>query len=345
MRGRGFIAPSHALLGVEIARALILAGRTDHDRPWPSVKSCPKHLVPVANRPILFHNLESLRRASLLEATIAVDAESAAPIMAAVGDGARWNLAIRYVSWDPATGVTGALAAARDFLADEPVLVSPGDALHRDQMHPHIAAFACERLDAMALTAAAPHDGRSGTMTAGYLLSRRGLSLLLDDPGVGGDPLDGIRRSGGSVRVREIEGCLACHGSQTALWTANRHILEAPPRHVDAARYPSSSFQGAVAVDPSAQLEDTLVRGPAVIGPGARLSHAYVGPYTAIGANVSIEGSQVEHSIVLDGAELSPLPRRLDSSVIGRGARISRRFDVANAMRMSIGDYAEVVVD
>ncbi|HTE62169.1 MAG TPA: hypothetical protein VK631_17585, partial [Solirubrobacteraceae bacterium] len=38
---------------MEIAKALILAGRTAHDRPWPSVRSGPKHLVPVANRPIV----------------------------------------------------------------------------------------------------------------------------------------------------------------------------------------------------------------------------------------------------------------------------------------------------
>jgi glucose-1-phosphate thymidylyltransferase len=330
---------------VEIARALILAGRTDHDRPWPSVKSCPKHLVPVANRPILFHNLESLRRARLLEATIAVDAESAEPIIDAVGDGSAWNLSVSYVRWDPSTGVSGALAAAHDSLGDEPVLVSPGDALHRGPMHPHITDFASERLDAMALTTADSRQLSGRPMSAGYLLSRHGLALLLADPSFGGDPVDGIRRHGGAVRVREIDGCLACHGGQNALLEGNRHMLEELQRDVDPARYPSCDFQGAVAVHPTARLDHTLIRGPAVIGPGAQLSHAYVGPYTSIGTNVSIEGSQLEHSIVLDDARVAHLPMRLDSSVIGRGARITRRFDVPNAMRMSIGDYAEVVVD
>ena len=90
---------------MEIAKALILTGRNAYDRPWPSVRSCPKHLVPVANRPILFHNLEALRKAGMLEATIAVEPESAEPIMAAVGDGSDWNLAVSYVRWRPATVV------------------------------------------------------------------------------------------------------------------------------------------------------------------------------------------------------------------------------------------------
>jgi glucose-1-phosphate thymidylyltransferase len=170
-------------LVVEIAKALVLAGRTGRDRPWPSVQAGPKHLVPVANRPILFHHLEALRAAGVLEATIAVEPESARLIGAAVGDGSEWNLAVRYVEWAPASGVGGALAAARPFIGDEPVLVRPGDALQREQIHPHIAEFAGGELDAMALRlSAAPREGANGALPGGYLLSERAVSLLLDRP-------------------------------------------------------------------------------------------------------------------------------------------------------------------
>jgi glucose-1-phosphate thymidylyltransferase len=332
-------------LDVEIAKALILAGRTTHDRPWPSVRSGPKHLVPVANRPILFHNLEALRRAGLLEATIAVEPESVQAISAAVGDGSAWNLSVRYVEWMPATGIGGALAAARGFLADEPVLVGPGDALHREQIHPHIAAFADERIDAMALTlSGAPRDVAGRPVPGGYLLSDRALSLLLSRPRLGGDPLAGVSRHGGQVLVRELDGCLPCHGDQDALLEGNRRMLEALPGDVDRASFPSCQFQGPVKVHPTARLDHTLVRGPAIIGPGARLSHAYVGPYTSIGAGVTLDGSQIEHSIVLDGAELLHVGGRVESSVIGRGARITRSFNVPTAMRLSVGDGAEVTV-
>jgi glucose-1-phosphate thymidylyltransferase len=345
VEGRGETAPLRALLGVEIAKALILAGRTAQDRPWPSVRSGPKHLVPVANRPILFHNLEALRRAGVLEATIALEPESAEPIMAAVGDGSAWSLSVRYVEWLPASGVGGALTAAREFLADEPVLVGPGDALHRDQIHPHIAAFADRQLDAMALRLSGAPCDRSGTpFPGGYLLSRRGISILLERPMLAGDPMAGIRRRGGQVTVQDVDGCLACHGGQDSLLDGNRRLLEDLQGNVEATSYPSCQFQGPVMVHPSARLDHTLVRGPAIIGPEARLSHAYVGPYTSIGAGVTIDGSQIEHSIVLDGAELLHVGSRLESSVIGRGARITRSFGVPTAMRLAVGDGAEVTI-
>ncbi len=287
---------------MEIANALILAGRTAHDEPWPSVRSGPKHLVPVANRPILFHNLESLRRAGLIEATIAVDHEHAEPIIAAVGNGSKWGLTVRYVDWHSASGVEGALAAAQDFVADEPLLVEPADVLHCDLIHPHIAAFAREALDAMALRVPLMR-GPSRAAVGGYLFSQRAVSMLLDGAWAG-DPFTGIQQRGGHVRDQTIDGCLPCHGGQDQLLEGNRRALEYMPERPSTPAPANCEFQGRVLVHPSARVEHTLIRGPVVVGPGTCLSHAYVGPYTSIGSDVKIEGSQIEHSIVLDGAEL-----------------------------------------
>jgi glucose-1-phosphate thymidylyltransferase len=325
---------------VEIAKALILATKTPHERPWPSVRSGPKHLVPIANRPILFHHLESLRRSGLLEATIVLEDGSGSATMAAVGDGSKWGLSVGYAHCASDTGLRGALTAAREFIGDEPVLIEPAGALHRENIHPHIAAFANERLDAMMLTISSP----AGAMDAptGYLFSRKAVSILLESRGTQPDPASDVRRQGGHVRGQHIDGCVPCHGGQDRLLEGNRHMLEQMTPDVAAAAFSTCEFQGPVRVHPTAQLEHTLIRGPAVVGPRSRLSHAYVGPYTSIGADVTIEGSQIEHSIVLDSAELRHVGSRLETSVIGRGARVSRSFGLPTAMSLSVGDQAEV---
>ena len=102
--------------------------------------------------------------------------------------------------------------------------------------------------------------------------------------------------------------------------------------------------QGAVAIHPTARLESTVVRGPAVIGPRVRLTDAYVGPYTSIAEDVMIDGAEIEHSIVLHGTRICHLGRRLEGSVIGANARIFRDFRLPNALRLSVGDGAEVSV-
>ena len=58
-------------------------------------------------------------------------------------------------------------------------------------------------------------------------------------------------------------------------------------------------------IEPGAKLERSLVRGPAVIGAGARIVDSYVGPYTSIDADVEVVGTEVEHSILLAGASVT----------------------------------------
>jgi glucose-1-phosphate thymidylyltransferase len=328
---------------MEIAKAIILAGDAAHEMCRPAVGHGSRHLFPIANRPILFHHLESLRRGGLLEATILVDPGSHESIERAVGDGGPWNLTIRYDECPSADGLHGALATCRSFIGEEPVLVQRADALLRGRLHTHIAAFSNDRLDAMALRLVPGQGPPARQVPPGYLLSPRALALLMELPDAGANVINEVRASGGRVRVEAVDGCL-CGGDLDALLEGNRRVLQELVGDCATAASDGCELQGPVVVHPSAQLRRTTVRGPAIIGPDARLTDAYVGPYTSIGANVTIDGAEIEHSIVLPGAELAFVGTRIESSVIGRGARVARRFTKPSSLRMSIGDGAEVLL-
>jgi glucose-1-phosphate thymidylyltransferase len=328
---------------MEIAKALILAGHGDNDRPWPAVPGS-RHLFPVANRPIIFHNLEALRAAGILEATILAEPDVGAAIEQAVGDGHDWGLAVRHGAWRTPDGLVGALAAGRDFLGDEPVLVEHGDALLRDRMHVHISTFARERLDALALQLTRPAPSAATQLVPGYLLSARAVSMLLGGRVQAGNPVAGLEAEGGRVRVQPVDGCLPCHGNLESVIECNRRMLEGRTASVDPASLEDSTVHGAVEVHPTATIRRSLLRGPVVIGPGASVTDAYIGPYTSIGEGVVVEAAEIEHSIVLPDAELRFVGTRLESSIIGRGARVTRRFSLPTAMQLSIGDGAEVIL-
>jgi glucose-1-phosphate thymidylyltransferase len=328
---------------MEIAKALILAGSGSDDCPWPIVPGS-RHLFPVANRPILFHNLEALRAAGILEATILAEAHAGTAIESAVGDGRAWGLSIRHAEWRAADGLLSALSVGRDFMGDEPVLVEHGDALLRERMHVHLTAFARERLDALALRLERNVAPITGHLTPGYLLSPRAVAMLVDGDASGANPVARLRAGGGRVRVQAVDGCLPCHGDLEALIESNRCMLEGHTASVDPASMEDSTVHGAVEVHPTAKIRRSLLRGPVIIGPGATVTDAYIGPYTSIGAGVVVEGSEIEHSIVLPDAQLRFIGTRLESSVIGRGARIVRGFALPAAMRVSLGDGAEVIL-
>ena len=328
---------------MEIAKALILAGRVRGDSPRVASLG-PGHLFPVANRPILLHNLEGLRAAGVLEATILADRDEFVAIRRTLAAGSELGVRVRYEEWDPCAGIAGALVAGRDFLADEPILVQNAAALLRDRMHGHITAFAREQLDALALRLAHPDSRRARGDTPGYLLSPRAVAILLAGGNPTANPVTSVRAGGGRVRIARVEGCLPSDGDHAQLLESNRRALEKLEASVDPGSLEECSIQGPVVVHPSARVSRALLRGPAIIGPGARISDAYIGPYTSIGADVVIDGAEIEYSIVLPEAELRHIGTRLESSVIGRRARIARGFGLPGAIRVAVGDGAEVIL-
>lgn len=325
---------------MEIAKALILVGEAGGERPWAPAPASPRELFPVANRPVLFHHLEGLRRAGVLEAVVLSHPHVAATIALAVGDGHDFQVAVRHGVMDPARGVAGALQVEAGFVGDEPVLVQDGGAL-LEPIHAHISAFAREELDALGLRVPSSTARRS----PGYLLSSRAVEIVRDGEGDGAVELvDGVRAAGGRVRVQQVDGCLPCQGDPDALLEANRRMLEDLRTRVDPTSLEETQVQGPVVVHPSARVHRSVLRGPLIIGPDARISESYVGPYTSIGGSVEIEGTEIEHSIVLREASLRYVGGRIESSVIGRAARVGRRFQLPSALRLTVGEGAEVAL-
>ena len=329
---------------MEIARAILMATPSTQDEPWSSVGSGPKPLVPVATKPILFHTLDALRAAGVLEVALLTEPQTAPAFEAAVGDGERWGMSILYQECEADSDVRNALGVARDFVDSEPVLVQRADAILRECLRGHIVGFAREDIDALAIMLKrAPTAPQLPPLAGGYLLSPQAVSIMLAGP-TAHDPLARLRRLGNQVRVLDVEGCLACHGGESSLLEANRHALHDIVTDVAGVALDDCAIQGSVIIHPTATLQNTLVRGPAIIGPGSRLVDSYVGPYTSIGTDVRIEGTEIEHSIVMDGAQLLFVGSRLETSIIGRRASIVRRFDMPSAVRMSIGDGATVAL-
>ena len=82
--------------------------------------------------------------------------------------------------------------------------------------------------------------------------------------------------------------------------------------------------------------------GRCLIGAEARISGAYVGPFTSIGNRVEVRDTEIEHSIVLEGAVITELANRIEDSLIGRNVRIHRLPMRPSAYRFMLGDNSEV---
>jgi glucose-1-phosphate thymidylyltransferase len=133
-------------------------------------------------------------------------------------------------------------------------------------------------------------------------------------------------------------------GKKADMLEANRLILEELPASVEGYIDRDSQLIGKVIVEPGAEIINSTIRGPAIIGEGTRIINSYVGPFTSIYHHCHVEGSEIEHSIVLENCIIRDLPGRLEDSLIGRHVEIGRSPLKPKAYRLVLGDHSTVGV-
>ncbi len=94
-------------------KALVLAGGAG-TRLRPITHTSAKQLVPVANKPILFYGLESIRDAGITDVGIIVG-DTAAEIRDAVGDGSDFGIKVTYIPQEAPLGLAHCVLIARGF--------------------------------------------------------------------------------------------------------------------------------------------------------------------------------------------------------------------------------------
>jgi glucose-1-phosphate thymidylyltransferase len=152
-----------------------------------------------------------------------------------------------------------------------------------------------------------------------------------------------LRKDGARIEARLARWWSRFDGDPRELLRMNRVVLD-EMAGVPGRSRPGCDIEGRVMIDESARVESSVIRGPVVIGPGATVLDAYIGPYTSLGDGARVENAELEHSIVLARAQIKHLGARVEGSVIGRGARVYRDFTVPRAVRLHLGDGAQVAL-
>jgi glucose-1-phosphate thymidylyltransferase len=157
------------------------------------------------------------------------------------------------------------------------------------------------------------------------------------------DAIQHLVDAGLRVEPHIVRGWWKDTGRLADMLEANRLILDNLIGRIDGELIDSQA-DGRVVIEAGARLERTTVRGPAIVGAGARLSDCYIGPYTAIGERCTITRSEVEHSILLAGCSVSDLDGRMESSLLGRNVSVRRGDAQPRAYRFLVGDNSDIAI-
>ena len=337
---------------MEQLKGLILSGGRG-TRLRPITYTSAKQLVPVANKPVLFYGIEAMAEAGIRDIGIIIAPETGDEIREAVGDGSQFGVAITYVVQDEPAGLAHAVLTAEAFLGDSAFVMYLGDNLLQGGMSELVQAFRDHEPDALILLTPVPDpqnygvaelDGTGSVTRLAEKPAEPATDLALVgvymfkplihqaarsiQPSARGeleitDAIQWLIDGGRRVESHVVRGWWKDTGRLDDMLEANRLILETIERRVHG-ELTDAQVDGRVIVEEGARLERATVRGPAIIGAGALLRDAYVGPYTAVGRRCVIEGAEVEHSILLEGSSVRGLDGRMESSLLGRDVAISR---------------------
>jgi glucose-1-phosphate thymidylyltransferase len=352
-------------------KGLILSGGRG-TRLRPITHTSAKQLVPVANRPVLFYAVEAMAQAGIDEVGIIIAPETGDEIRAAVGDGGRFGVRITYIVQDAPAGLAHAVLTAEPFLATDPFVMYLGDNLLQGGIEDLVAAFDANAPDALILLTPVPDpehygvaelsDGRVVALAEKPAQPRTDLALVgvymftaaIHDaarairPSARGeleitDAIQHLVDHGRRVEPHVVKGWWKDTGRLADMLEANRLVLDTISARVEGELI-DSQCDGRVVVEPGAVLERSTVRGPAIIGAGARLIDCYIGPYTAVGEGCVVERAEVEHSILLAGSKVTGLDGRMESSLLGRNVSIARSHRQPRAYRFMVGDESEIEI-
>jgi glucose-1-phosphate thymidylyltransferase len=352
-------------------KGLILSGGKG-TRLRPITHTSAKQLVPVANKPVLFYGVEAMAAAGIEDVGIIIAPETGDEIREVAGDGSAFGLRITYIEQDAPLGLAHAVLTAERFLGDSPFVMYLGDNLLRDGITELVQTFAAERPDALILLTPVPDPEHYGVaeLTDGSVSKlvekptdpRSDLALVgvymfgssifeaarAIEPSARGeleitDAIQWLVDGGRRVDPHIVHGWWKDTGQVQDMLEANRLILDDIEERHDGELI-DSRVEGRVCIERGARLERATVRGPAIIGAGTRITDAYIGPYTAIGDDVTIDHAEIEHSIVLSGSTVRDLSSRIEASLIGRNVTIGRGPTFPRAYRFVVGDNAEISI-
>ncbi len=354
---------------------LLAGGRGTRLRPLTFTGN--KHMLPVANRPILLWGIEQLRDAGVTDLGIILGPIREG-IEEGVGDGSSLGVKVTYITQGESKGLAHAILCAREFLADEPFVMYLGDNMLEHGVRPFLDRFA--RGDASAVVGAVavrepshygvvelgendtilsieekPKQPRSDLALIGvYLFSPEVHEVVRElRPSARGeleitDAIRLLEERTHRVKVLRLEGWWKDTGRPEDLLEANERVLGSRPRSFFQLRgqvHPGARVSGNVFLGEGSVIsEGCTVRGPVVLGRGVRIeAGAYVGPYTSIGDRSVVLHAEVDRSILMEDVVVDARIRVVDS-ILGRGCHVLQRDRAPKGAAFVVGDAGQVVL-
>lgn len=351
-------------------KALVLSGGKG-TRLRPLTFTLAKQLIPVANKPILGYVLDQIAEAGISEVGVIVAPETGHSVKDYVKDGSKWKFKVTYIPQEP-LGLAHAVKTAQAFLAEDSFVMCLGDNVTGQGVNTFIQEFKKEHLDALIILKEVDNPSNFGIAQLG---SKGNIVKLVEKPKtpmgnlaiIGTyifsskiheaiekikpswrgeleitDAIQEMINMGFKVKAEILNSWWLDTGKKDDILFANSKILDECIEQDIKGKLTNSVVDGRVKVEDSANIVNSKIRGPCIIGKGVLIENSFIGPYTSVGDNSKILNSNLECCVILENVTITDL-ERLEESLIGKNAKVTKNSR-SRAIKLHVGEYSEIEV-
>jgi len=350
-------------------KGLILSGGKG-SRLRPFTYTNAKQLVPIANKPVLFYAIDQLVECGITDIGIIVG-DTAEQVKAAVGDGSALGANVTYIHQDAPLGIAHAVKIARSYLGDSRFVLYLGDnfvlggikpfvddflangANSQILLHPvenpqafGIAQFSDGRL---ARIIEKPSDPPTNLAVIGvYMLDSNVFEVIEHQQPSGRgeleitDALQGLIDRGLKVDAKTMDRYWIDTGKMDDILNANRMVLGTLTPHSEGVVDERSLVYDPVILGPGVRIENSVLRGPLIVGRDAEVVDSYIGPSTAIDRRCRIRGCRIENSVVMEDTVIENIHWPIVQSLIGRSVELRGGHAAGGGYSLTLGDHSRI---
>ncbi|OGH60066.1 MAG: glucose-1-phosphate thymidylyltransferase [Candidatus Magasanikbacteria bacterium RIFCSPHIGHO2_01_FULL_33_34] len=333
----------------------ILTGGGRATRLYPITSTINKHLLPLANKPMIFHAIEKVVDAGIKEIFINVN-PGEEDLQKHIGDGGHWGVKIKFFEQTGGPqGIAHVVNEAKKFIGDDPFVFYLSDNILFGDVKEMIEEFNKGEHDCMLALSEVPDPNRFGVPVfdnVGNLIdviekpevapnNFAVTGIYLYGPKIFFEAFDNIEKSARGeyeissihsyflknnkkVGYKEITGWWKDTGKTEDLLLANRLLLE--------------KTNNIIQVSPSCVYDDTVeLIAPVIIGENCILKNCKIGPYVTIGQGSIIKNANIEDSILLSNVEID-CQITISDSLIGKGVKFLKKEERNKKHKLIVGD-------
>lgn len=350
-------------------KGLILSGGKG-SRLRPFTYTNAKQLVPIANKPVLFYAIEQLVECGITDIGVIVG-DTAEQVRAAVGDGKRFGAEITFIQQDAPLGIAHAVKTAQPFLGESPFVLYLGDNFVLGGIKPYVERFTANgggsqillhhvdnpqafgiaefKGDKLTRIVEKPENSPSDLAVIGIYMLQPEVFPVIDKLKPSGrgeleitDALQGLLDGGKTVRAEVLDRYWIDTGKMDDILNANRIVLGTIAHRIDGEVDERSRVYEPVIVEKGARVENSVLRGPLIVGAGTEIIDTYVGPNSAIDHSCRIKGVRIEDAIVMEETVIEDIHWPVVQSMIGRFVELRGGHGVGGGYKLTLGDHSRI---